>query len=151
MRTKFTMNKGITTIVILTVCFITSCSKDDPSAREKKRAMLTAGVWVTEQVLNSSDGDLTASYSGFSIVFLKGRDVAFEGDYFVHHGGHTFTEAAGQWKFSNDLKKLILSDGKEIDFTLTKESLTLYFFLEPTGGRLKGLSGNFTFVLKQQN
>lgn len=136
--------------VVLAALLIASCDKEkDVSPREQKITLLTADTWVTNQVLHT-DGDLTAKYKNFGIAFLKKQSSTFEGDYYIANGGYAFKETVGEWKFSDDLSKIVLSSGTEIDFTLTEQTLELKFFVAPGNGRVEGLNGNFTFILKKR-
>jgi hypothetical protein len=143
--------KTFLTITVLATCLIFSCDKENEvSPREQKLELLTADAWITTQVLNI-DGDLTATYKNFSIAFLRKHGPDFEGDYYIANGGRAFKETMGEWKFNDDLTKIILSSGAEIEFTLTEDSLVLKFFVAPVNGRVEGLSGNFTFILKRRS
>lgn len=147
-----TVRKKTIDITILTIAFfMIACSKDkDPSAKDHLINLLTEDVWVTEQVLNSADGDVTGQYKDFTIVFLKNPNSGFVGDYYTDHGSYAFAEIAGKWRFDDVMERLILSDGKEIEFKLTNKSLTLEFNVASTNGRVRGLSGNFVFILKHR-
>jgi hypothetical protein len=140
-------------LVVLLLVLMTGyvqCSKDhDPDPRDKKIGMLTAIAWVTDNVQNSSDGDLTFQYTNFTIVFVSNDDETFDGDYYLTGGGTAFSELAGKWKFNDDLTKIILATGREMDVTLTDDSLTLSFDIPSSEGRSAGLSGHFTFNLKK--
>ena len=139
-------------IYLLMACLAMSCGNDDePNVQEQKVNLLTADTWVIDQVVSKSDGNLTEQYKDFAIAFLKKEASEFEGDYFIVDGGHAFQQATGKWRFSDDLTKLVLSDGKEIEFSLTAESLTLEFHVVPPNGRVGGLGGDFKFILKHRN
>lgn len=140
----------LTLFVASTVIF--QCSKDnEPSLKSQKIKLLASDVWVTESVLNSEDGDLTFQYTDFTIAFVKNGDAGFDGDYYLTGGGHAFPELTGKWKFSKDVTKLVLQNGREMGIMLTAGSLTLTFHMDASGGRTRGLGGDFIFNLKKQN
>jgi hypothetical protein len=139
----------ITLITLIAIAFtFLQCSKDDSGVKEEKINMLTSGAWVPGSVINSEDGDLTSEYRDFTIIFLKTSDSLFDGDYYVSQGGRAFPESHGSWKFGSDLSALHFSDGREVELEVSNESLTLELNITPSGGRVKGLSGGFTFNLK---
>lgn len=148
------MNSTIKQYLLFTIfaaSVMMSCDKENEvNPREEKIGLLTGSAWVPTQVLNT-DGDLTARYKLFAIGFVKKEGSPFEGDYYIANGGEAFKETMGEWKFSDDLSKIILSSGTEIEFTLTEQTLELKFFVAPSDGRVKGISGNFTFILKKRD
>ena len=74
----------------------------------------------------------------------------YDGDYYVAGGGRAFPELVGQWKFNDELTRLIFANGREMDMVLSDTTLTLTFDVAPEGGRVKGVSGRFTFTLKKE-
>jgi hypothetical protein len=136
-------------ILIFASVLIQCSSSSDPDAKEEKIKWLTHDAWVAENV-SSDEGDLTFQYTDFVIIFMRNPNDTFDGDYYSTGGGHAFSELIGRWKFNDDLSKLLLDGGKEIRIIASKEKLTMNFFVAPSGGRVSGLSGNFTFVLKRR-
>ena len=134
---------------LLLLMLVMACGEDTESnPRAEMIDMLTASTWITESVMHSTDGDLTFQYEEFSITFMKNEASGFDGDYLVLNGGNAFPEPVGKWKFNDDLTQLIFSDGQELDIELTENSCIVDFFVAADGGRVTGLSGQFTFVLK---
>jgi hypothetical protein len=134
---------------LLIVLSFGACSNDDePNAHDKKVNMLTANSWGEANVTHA-DGDLSGQYEDFVIVFNKNSSAGFEGTYVIANGGYAFSETNGKWKFSDDLKQIMLDSGKEMDFELSGNSLQLDFTVAAAGGgRAAGLSGHFVFDLK---
>lgn len=142
--------KSTTLLFALLLLGFVQCSKDnDPDPKTRKIGMLTDISWVTDNVQNSSDGDLTSQYSDFAIVFVSNDDGTFDGDYYLTGGGTAFPELTGKWKFNDDLTTIILATGREMEVTLTEDTLTLAFDIVSSGGRGAGLSGHFTFTLRK--
>ncbi|HEY0741855.1 MAG TPA: hypothetical protein VGD40_10345 [Chryseosolibacter sp.] len=138
----------VITLAMLVVLVVIQCSKEkDPSPKEQKMHMLTDGAWMVDKVHNNADGDITSLYATFAIAFSKSPFGNFEGDYYVAAGGRAFPDVYGHWRFNEDLSRLILDNGREMEISLSDKILTLRFSLAPTGGRMDGLSGDFTFTL----
>jgi len=138
-----------TAIFILLAASFSQCSKDDPSAKSRKISILTSDVWITESVTNSADGDITFQYTDFAIAFVKDGEAGFDGEYYLTGGGIAFPELTGKWKFNKNLNQLILQNGREMDIVVSSNALELSFHIEPSGGRIRGLSGDFIFKLKK--
>jgi hypothetical protein len=149
--TTITMKK-ILTLTALIVLFQLSACKDDNEANnhDQSVAMLTASAWGSPTVMNATDGDLSDQYSDMIMVFNKKPDSGFDGTYVIGNGLYAFPETTGKWKFNSDLTKIVFDSGREISYTLSKTNLHLDFVVAPIGGRINGLSGNFTFDLKPQ-
>jgi hypothetical protein len=105
-------------------------------------------TWGAPQVIHGIDGDLSDQYSDFAITFTQNPSDGYEGIFVVANGGYAFEEITGNWKFNDDLSEIILDSGKEMEFKLEENSLTLDFIVTNSGGRSNGLSGHFTFHLK---
>jgi hypothetical protein len=136
-------------MLITSSAFFKCTTEDDLSRKDEKIEMLTRAPWVADNVSNDADGDLTFQYTNFVIAFVRNGDGSFDGDYYLSEGGHAFPEPYGKWKFSDDLDELIFSTGREMGADLSEDNLTLTFYLAPVDGRVKGLSGDFTFRLKR--
>jgi hypothetical protein len=140
--------KKILTLIALVVLFQLSACKDDTqevSSHDQNVDMLTANPTVTHP-----DGDLSDQYENFVIIFTKKSAGGFDGDFLVANGGYAFPESLGSWKFNEDLTKIILDSGRELDVALSATHLNLDFIVTPEGGRIDGLSGHFTFDLQPQ-
>jgi hypothetical protein len=131
--------------ILLALIQLGACSDDKDSGQDAQTKMLTAEPWSHAQVTHS-DGDLSAQYEDFVIVFTSNSANGFDGTFIVSNGGYAFAETSGQWKF--DDSKIILDSGKEMEFELTENSLQLDFTVAPSGGRVAGVSGHFTFDLR---
>jgi hypothetical protein len=145
--------KSVFILLLFIFILLIQCAKDhDPSARERDIKLLTGGVWVVESVTSDVDGDLTIQYPDLMITFLTNGKDGFDGDYYIAGGGRAFPDAFGKWKLDQKLTKLVFNSGREIDFTITENNLTLSFYLEgPTDGRTTGISGDFTFVFSRKD
>jgi hypothetical protein len=138
---------------LLMLAVAAACGDDEPGGtdeRTKKINALTVSPWVTVSVEHDTDGDLTFQYEDFSISFSKDPAAGAEGDYVVTNGGNAFPVPFGKWSLSDDLKTLSFTSGQELSIeSLTDGSLILNFVVEPNaGGRIEGVSGEFTFTLK---
>ncbi len=147
-----TYMKNFLTLIAIVALFQLSACKDDNevNAHDKNVNMLTASAWGDAVVMNSPDGDLSDQYDNFLIIFTKKSAGDFDGSFLVANGGYAFTESTGEWKFSEDLSKIIFDSGKEMDVELSSTNLKLDFTVAPIGGRIDGLSGHFTFDLTPQ-
>jgi hypothetical protein len=146
------MKKIFIYIPILLSLFIAACSSDDGqeiNPRAEKIKLLTSSVWTTESVMHSTDGDLTFQYETFSISFTNNASAGVDGDYVVANGGVAFPQNNGKWSLSTDMANITLTSGEELLVeSLTDGSLKLKVVVAPASGRMKGLSGEFTFLLK---
>lgn len=133
-------------IGLLFVLQLSSCNDDGENKQEVMTNILTKSGWGHATVTHS-DGDLSDQYSNFSMLFTKQPSSGFDGTYFISNGGYAFSETSGKWKFSKDLKQIILDSGKVMDIQLEKTHLQLDFTTASSGGRLTGLSGHFVFDL----
>jgi len=146
------MKKILTLTALIVTIFQFSACKDDTqeiSAHDQNINMLTANAWAHPTVTHP-DGDLSDQYTNLLIVFTKKADAGFDGDFLIANGGYAFPENFGQWKFNEGLTKIILDSGRELNVQLSSNSLQLDFTVAPTGGRINGLSGHFTFDLQPQ-
>jgi hypothetical protein len=73
-----------------------------------------------------------------------------DGECIAANGGNAFPDVSGEWSLSSDGHTIILSNDQEMTIgNLTEGSLVLNFIVTPpTGGRVEGVSGEFTFHLK---
>lgn len=145
------MKKFLTLIAIAALFQLSACKDDSTeiSAHEQNVNMISANAWAHPTVTHP-DGDLSDQYTNFLLVFTKKADGDFDGDFLIANDGYAFPENFGQWKFNDDLTKIVLDSGREIDYQLSQNSLHLDFIVAPTGGRINGLSGHFTFDLQPQ-
>jgi hypothetical protein len=138
-------------LALLALFGYNQCAEDHHvTLKESQIRMLTSNVWIPALVENSSDGDLTFQYTDFAIAFIKSDKQGFDGDYYLSGGGNAFKELFGKWRFNDDLTKLVLQNGREMDLELSSNALTLSFYQAPVNGRVQGLSGVFTFHLKKR-
>jgi hypothetical protein len=143
--------KNILKLTMVTLLVQLAACREDaaPSAREIKLDLLASSTWGNAQVIHATDGNLSSEYAEFAIAFTKGSTNGFDGTFIISNGGNAFSEGSGRWKFSVDLRKIILDSGKDITFEVDDEHLTLDFVVPPPpNGRIDGLSGHFTFDLK---
>ena len=132
---------------LLVVMFIACLSDHAESAYEKNVNALTSVAWTHPTVTNSTDGDLSANYADFAILFTKKEANGFAGTFVISNGGYVFTEVTGQWKFNDALTELQFDSGKTMTMTVDEKHLSLDFTVAPpTGGRTDGLSGHFVFA-----
>jgi hypothetical protein len=133
---------------LLLLVMLVACHSDDAeSAFEKNVNALTSVAWTHPTVTNSADGDLSASYADFAILFTKQEANGFAGTFVISNGGYAFTEVTGRWKFNDALTELQFDSGKTMTFTVDENHLSLDFTVAPpTGGRTDGLSGHFVFA-----
>ena len=137
-------------VAILALATSRCSNQNGPGSKEHMIKILTSGIWTTESVDNDEDGDLTSEYADFAIAFENRPDARFEGDYYVSKGGRAFPEVFGQWKFSADLAKLILANGRVIEVTASESTLVLVFTAVPSAEEVEDLSGKFTFKLRKK-
>jgi hypothetical protein len=143
------MKKILSTLfAALPLMMLIACHSDDSeSAFEKNVNALTSTAWTHPTVTNSTDGDLSASYAGFAILFTKKEANGFAGTFVISNGGYAFTEVTGQWKLNDALTELQFDSGKTMTYTVDENHLSLDFTVAPpTGGRTDGLSGHFVFA-----
>lgn len=136
--------------VLIIICL--SACKDDSneiSASDKKINLLTAQSWG-EATVSHDDGDLSDQYLNFVIMFSKSPAEESEGTYMIANGSYAFSETIGTWRLSNDLTRIILDSGKEMEFTVSESGLQLAFTVAPSG-KTTGVSGHFVFDLKPYN
>jgi len=143
------MKKILNIAALIVLVALASCKDDgkELSQEDVKTKILTATSWSHAQV-SHSDGDLSDQYTNFAILFTSTASADFDGAFVISNGGNAFSESAGQWKFNEDLTRIIFDSGKEIDITLDESHLQLDFTVPAPGGRTAGLSGHFTFDLQ---
>ncbi|NJM25211.1 MAG: hypothetical protein HC859_06650 [Bacteroidia bacterium] len=130
------------------VVLLLSCGDDnETSQRDRDIASIAANAWG-DPVVDSSDGDLSEDYADFVMVFTKSQANGFEGSFVISNGSYGFTETSGHWTLTDDLNKMVFDSGKEMDYDLIDGHLILHFEVADPGGRIDGLSGQFTFELK---
>ncbi len=139
--------------LLLIVVAVACGSKDEdpkPDAKAKAISTLTGSKWIANSVEHAIDGDLTFQYEDFSITFSKHPAAGAEGDYTVINGGNAFPDPSGKWSLSEDGHTIFFTSGQEFAIeSLTDQSLILNFTVPPSsGGRVEGMSGEFTFNLK---
>lgn len=141
--------KNILTLTITAAVFLfAACSDDDTNARTQHVKLLTEPTWSHAEVQHATDGDLSEQYKNFAISFTNSTGDGFDGSFIVANGGYAFPENTGKWKFNDDLDKIILNSGREIQFNVNENTLHLEFSIDAPGGRTNGLSGRFVFDLK---
>ncbi len=132
---------------LLILLQMSACKDDNESGTDARTKMLTASPWGNAQVTHTPDGDLSDRYADFAIVFTDDASDGFDGTFVVSNGSYAFSENAGKWKFNDDFTQIILDSEKEMDFQLDESHLELNFIVPPAGGRVAGVSGQFTFDL----
>lgn len=122
------------------VTVFTSCKKDDPDPLAQRINELTAS-WKLGSVKNDNT-DVTSQYTGFTLS-VTGNNYA------TTKGGNPWPESGSYEIKKDDLSKIIRSDGVVVTIDeLTGSTLVLSFtYSSLTGGRTKGVTGNFTFSL----
>ena len=142
--------KNILKLSALLVLFYLSACNDDNELSKKEQyiEMLTTTSWAHAVVTHGTDGDLSDQYADFIIAFSKTSSTGYDGTFIVSNGGYAFPENAGKWKFNDNLTTITLDSGRELEFELSKTNLMLDFTVAPSGGRVEGISGQFTFELQ---
>lgn len=142
MIVKSTLRLSLTLVVLFGVvtCF-SSCSKDDsPNAQTLQLQKLSA-TWKVSQVTNDNQ-DVTNQYAGFILTVN-------ELNYTTQNGGNPWPTSGAYTFKEGDLNTLLRSDDVTITIDeITESTLLLAFnFNTVTGGRLSGVTGDFTFSL----
>ena len=139
-------------LVALIFILVSACSKNSATLSiEDQQLQKLLGTWKPGVVL--VDGtDITDQYSDFYLTFIKdGSEKKFT----ATNPGFAFIAGLDSWSFvtgSQASKIVRSSDGIEMDVNVDQSTLTLSFTVpeSSTGGRISGLSGNFTFRLLKQ-
>ncbi|MBL7857138.1 MAG: hypothetical protein JNM57_05560 [Cyclobacteriaceae bacterium] len=142
--------RNILTLSTLVIVLAFSGCKDDEefSKRQTDITKLTAVAWGNPIVQHGTDGDLSDQYENFAIVFALTFNDGYDGTFVVSNGGYAFPENAGKWRLSEDLNRIIFDNGREFDVEIEAKTLKMDFTVAPSGGRVAGLSGHFTFDLQ---
>ena len=129
-------------IFLALLTFLSACKKDDPNPTTLRIKELTS-VWNVSSVIND-DVDVTSQFSGFKLT-INDRT------YSTINGGNPWP-ASGTYEInSTDLNTILRSDGTAVTIDeITATTLILSFnFSSLVGGRLSGVTGNFTFSLNK--
>lgn len=142
MTAKSTLRISLTMAILLgMMVYSSSCSKDDgPSAQSLQLQKLSA-TWKVSQVTNDNQ-DVTNQYAGFILTVN-------ELNYTTQNGGNPWPTSGAYTFKEGDLNTLLRSDDVTITIDeITESTLLLAFnFNTVTGGRLSGVTGDFTFSL----
>ena len=131
-------------VLILTV----GCSSKVQPSVEDMQLQKMLGTWKPSSV--QVDGtDISDQYTDFTITFFKSGNSK---EMVATNPGHAFYAGTDVWVFatSSQASKIIRSsDGIEMSVKVDQTNLQLVFNVpQPsTGGRVSGMSGNFTFNL----
>lgn len=137
----------ILTMAVLIFTVGCSGSKVQPSIEDQQLQKML-GTWKTSTV--QVDGtDITDQYTDFTITFFKNGNT---NEMIATNPGYAFYAGADVWVFatSSQASKIIRSsDGIEMSVQVDQSNLTLLFNVPQAsiGGRVAGMSGNFTFQL----
>lgn len=136
----------ISFLLILGIALLSGCKNEstDPTPQDNQKVLLiNNGVsWVLGSV--TKDGlDVSDQFSGFKLTV---------GDftYTTTNALASAWPASGTWSFANEAGTLIRrSDGVQISVQVSATSLKLTFFVSGlgTGGRAKGVDGEYVFNL----
>jgi hypothetical protein len=133
--------------VMIAAITIVACSSHSVSVEDQQMQKLQ-GTWKASSV--QVDGtDITDQYTDFTITFFKSGSTK---EMVATNPGYAFYAGTDVWDFAASSKatKIIRSsDGIEMNVQVTQSNLTLTFNVPVTsaGGRVSGMSGNFTFNL----
>ena len=120
---------------------MSGCGKDDPNPQAEKLRLLS-GTWTIATVDN--DGvDVTSQYNGFTLTVTSTKTYSTT-------NGHNAWPAGGTFEFQqNDLNQIMRDDGVVVTIeSATEDQLQLSFQQSTlTGGRPKGVTGDFVFSL----
>lgn len=122
-----------------TMTYLSSCKKDDAPSPVTVQLQKLSTTWKVSSVINDNQ-DVTSQYAGFLLIID-------ELNYTAQNGGNPWP-ASGTYTFQEgDLNTLQRSDGTEVTIDeITDKSLILSFnYNALSGGRLNGITGNFTF------
>lgn len=144
-------NRYINLIALIAiVAFSFSCGGDtvdpvNPSATELqlKSLMNDNASWSVGGGSVVKDGyNVTNQFDGFTIAIG-------EFTFTTQNGLETAWPSTGTWEFINDNpNKILRSDGVEIEVNIINNDLILTFNVTGiSGGRVKGIDGNYTFTL----
>lgn len=142
MTVKSTLQLSFTLFVLCAmVTGFSSCSKDDGPSAQTVQLQKLSTTWKVSQVINDSQ-DVTAQYTDFVLTVT-------ELNYTTQNGGNPWP-TSGNYTFKDgDLNTLLREDDTQLNIDeLTESTLILSFnFNTVTGGRLSGVTGDFTFSL----
>ena len=136
-------------ILIMTVLIFTvGCSSKVQPSMEDQQLQKMLGTWKATSV--QVDGtDITDQYTDFTLTIFKNGNTK---EMVATNPGYAFYAGVDVWVFasSSQASKMIRSsDGIEMNIQFNQSTLTLTFNVpQPSnGGRVSGMSGNFTFNL----
>jgi hypothetical protein len=139
-------------IVLSSICTITSCSGDDPSATEKNLSKLTAHGWTLSSV-TVGGVDRTSSFAALSIEWNKNQT-------FATTNGGIIWPSVGTWSFTDGTGQTILvslNNNTSVEATLetlsdTQLVVSLHWSETTLGhGRVKSVEGDHIFEFEALN
>jgi len=133
-------------LTLLMGVIVSSCKEDPkpPKTDEQLQTEKLVGTWVLDAGANvvTLDGtDVTADWATFTLAL---------GDKTYQTTNAAFAQvwpASGTWAYGASVSTLVRDDGVEISISVTDTSLQLSFDYTDAGGRLNGVTGNWTFKL----
>ncbi len=142
--------KYIAYIVIIAFSF--SCDKN--SVEPKEPTVLEAQLaplqnedtpWSITNGSVTKDGyDVSDQFNGFNLTFG-------EFTYTTQNAVTSAWPSSGTWEFSNnDPNKIMRDDGVLMNAIFSNNSLVLTFNVSNIGGRVKGVDGEYTFILPSE-
>lgn len=143
---KKTLRISVQLALIVALLFYSGCKNDDDNITDPEAEQLAklSVTWVLGSVKNDNT-DVTAQYAGF--------ELSVNGDktFSTKSGGNAWPKE-GSFDFADEsFKKLTRSDGIEVTIlSLTDDQLSLSFNQPNVSGRVSGITGQFTFMLKKQ-
>jgi hypothetical protein len=144
MKTSFYI---LTFLALATLFLLPACSGDDPSAEEIFLEKL-AGTWAPGNV-SVDNLVVNGAFDGFSITFSKDKTFT------TTKGNNPIWPASGAFTLNAQSTAdpgfdLMRSDGVEVQVTtLSAQSLVLKFQYIDPNGRIKSVSGLYTFELQK--
>jgi hypothetical protein len=132
---------------MIVVTIAVACSNHSPSMEDQQMQKMM-GTWKASSV--QVDGtDITDQYTNFALTFFKSGSTK---EMVATNPGYVFYSGTDVWDFaaSSRASKIIRSsDGIEMNVQVTQSNLMLTFNVPvaSNGGRISGMSGNFTFNL----
>lgn len=135
----------ISLVCIVVALSLSGCSKDDGLSPDQQRIKDLTTTWTLGSVTNDNV-DVTDQFTGFMLVI---NDT----NYTTKNGGNAWS-ASGSYSFvENNIDHLMRDDNVQITIdSFSSSEITLSFTINQvnTGGRINGITGNFTFSLIKQ-
>jgi hypothetical protein len=147
MKNRYIIHIAIASLLILSVGCKKKTTDPDPEPtllELQLKALQNEGrAWgITGGSVTKDGYDVSSQFNGFTLSFG-------EFTYTTQNGLVSAWPGSGTWKFSNKgPNKIERDDGIVMGVNLTNNNLTLKYTVSgKSGGKVKGIEGEFTFVL----